>query len=78
MHGARKKCSIKRGGHHPNYVHGRRTLEAEKQSSEQSAQLQMMEDVMHLLSMTTATRSRGRKASAYVKLESIDDIKQIM
>ena len=78
MHGARKAESIKRGEQHPNYVHGGRTLEAEKQSSEQSAQLQMMEDAMHLLGMTTAKRSRGHKAKFYKRITSLDNIKEIL
>jgi len=78
LHGARKAKSIKRGEQHPNYVHGRRTLEAEKQSSEQSAQLQMIEDAMHLLGMTTAKRSRGRKANGYYKITSVDEIKKFI
>ena len=78
MHGARKAESIKRGEQHPNYVHGGRTLEAEKQSSEQSAKLQMMEDAMHLLKMTTAKRSRGRKANGYCKIKSMDEIKKVI
>ena len=76
MHGARKAESIKRGEQHPNYVHGNRTLESQKKSSEQSARLQMMEDALYLLGMTTAKRSRGRKASGYCKITSVDEIKK--
>lgn len=78
MHGARKKESIKRGEQHPNYAHGARTLEAEKQSSEQSLKLQQLEDAMHVLGMTTAKRSRGRKALGYTKFTSLDDIKKLI
>ena len=77
MHGARKAESIKRGEQHPNYVHGNRTLESQKKSSEQSLKLQQLEDAMHLLGMTSAKRSRGRKASGYCKITSVDDIKKI-
>ena len=78
MHGARKAESIKRGEQHPNFVHGQRTLEAKKQSSKQSAQLQMMEDALHLLGMTNAKRSRGRKAAGYCKITSLDEIKKVI
>ncbi len=78
MHGARKKESIKRGEQHPNYVHGNRTLESQKQSSEQSARLQQLEDALHLLDMIAAKRSRGRKASGYCKIKSVDEIKKII
>lgn len=76
MHGARKPESIKRGEQHPNFVHGRRTLESQKQASEQSARLQMLEDALHLLGMTTAKRSRGRKSARYCKINSVDEIKK--
>ncbi len=72
MHGARK--NIVSGKDHPNFVHGRRTLEAELEQSAGSRRLQQLEDAMHLLGMTIAKRSRGRKANGYVKLTSLDDI----
>jgi hypothetical protein len=78
MHGARKKESIKRGEQHPNYTHGRRTLEAELEQSAASRKLQQIEDAMHLLGMTNAKRSRGRKANGYIKLTSIDAIKKCL
>ena len=77
-HGARRPESIKRGEQHPNYVHGNRTLESQKQASEQSLKLQQLEDAMHLLGLTTAKRSRGRKASGYCKITSVDEIKKII
>lgn len=53
---------------------GEETLAAKQLRSEQSARLQMMEDAMHLLGMTTAKRSRGRKACAYKKIKTVRDI----
>ena len=76
MHGFVTKDKVKRGEQHPNYVHGNRTLESQKQASEQSARLQMMEDALHLLGMTTAKRSRGRKSAMYCKITSVDEIKK--
>ena len=78
MHGARKAESIKRGEQHPNYVHGGRTLEAQLEQSAVSRRLQQIEDAMHLLGMTTAKRSRGRKASGYCKIKSVDEIKKVI
>jgi hypothetical protein len=78
VHGARKPESIKRGKDHVNFVHGRRTLEAQLEQSAASRRLQQLEDAMHLLGMTTAKRSRGRKANGYTKLTSLDDIKKVM
>lgn len=78
MHGARKAESIKRGEQHSNYVHGGRTLEAQAEQSTASRKLQQIEDAMHLLKMTTAKRSRGRKVNGYRKLTSLDDIKKAL
>lgn len=75
MHGHVPKDKIKRGESHGMYKHGGRTLESQKKSSQQSARLQMMEDAMHLLGMTDAQRSRGRKAIGYIRLISLEDIK---
>ncbi len=77
-HGARRKESIRRGEQHPNYVHGKFTFEAKKKSSEKIAQLQMIEDAMHLLGMTTAKRSRGRKALRYSPITLVDEIKKVI
>ena len=78
MHGARKVESIKRGKDHVNFVHGRRTLEAQLEQSATSRRLQQLEDAMHLLGMTTAKRSRGRKANGYCKITSVDKIKKVI
>jgi len=78
MHGARKAESIKRGKDHFNFVHGRRTLEAQLEQSVASRRLQQLEDALHLLGMTTAKRSRGRKANCYTKLTSLDDVKKLL
>ena len=73
VHGARK--NIVRGKEHVNFVHGRRTLEAQLEQSATSRRLQQLEDAMHLLGMTKAIRSRGRKANGYTKLTSLVDLK---
>ena len=78
MHGARKAESIKRGKDHVNFVHGRRTLEAQAEQSAASRQLPQLEDAMLLLKMITAKRSRGRKANGYYKIKSLDEIKKVL
>jgi hypothetical protein len=78
MHGARKTESIKRGKDHVNFVHGRRTLEAQLEQSAASRRLQQLEDAMHILGMTTAKRSRGRKAFGYCKINSLSEIKKVI
>lgn len=78
VHGARKAESIKRGKDHVNFVHGRRTLEAQAEQSGTSRRLQQLEDAMHVLGMTTTKRSRGRKANGYYKITSVDEIKKMI
>lgn len=78
MHGFVPKDKVKRGEQHPNYVHGGRTLEAQVEQSAASRRLQQLEDAMHLLNITTAKRSRGRKASGYSKITSMYEIKKII
>jgi hypothetical protein len=78
MHGARKAESIKRGKDHVNFVHGRRTLDAQAEQSATACRLQQLEDSLHLLNMTTAKRSQGRKANGYYKITSVDEIKKII
>lgn len=78
MHGARRPESIKRGKDHPNFVHGNRTLQAELEQSAASRRLQQLEDSMHVLGMTTAKRSRGRKANGYYKIKSVEQVKEVI
>ena len=78
MHGYVPKDKVKRGAAHGMFKDGSRTLEAQKQSSEQILGLQILEDAMHLLGMTTAKRSRGRKAAGYRKITSVDEIKKVI
>ena len=78
MHGYVPKDKIRSGDAHGMYKDGSRTLEAQKQSSEQSLRLQQLENAMHVLGMTTAKRSRGRKANGYTKLTSLDDVRKML
>ena len=71
-HGARKV--ILRGEQHPSYIHGGCTHEAKKLASESSLRLFNIEDALHLLKMTTAPRSRGRKPAGYRRAASIDEL----
>ena len=78
MHGFVPKDKIKRGEQHPNYTHGQRSLEAQLEQSATSCRLQQLEDALHVLGMTTAKRSRGRKANGYTKLTSLDDVNKLI
>ena len=53
---------------------GRYTREAKHDQSRASARLARLEDAMHVLGMTTATRTRGRKAVSYVPVTNIEDV----
>lgn len=78
MHGYVPKAKVKRGKAHGMYRDGSRTQETQKQSSEQSARLSQYEDALHLLGLTTAKRSPGRKSAKYIKLTSLEDIKKFI
>ena len=53
---------------------GRYTKDAKQDQSKASARLARLEDAMHVLGMTTASRSRGRKADSYVPVTCIQDV----
>lgn len=57
---------------------GRYTREAKFEHSSASARLSRIEDAMHLLGMTSAARTRGRKAVPYVPLTSIDEVERML
>ncbi len=48
-----------------NTIHGNETREKRKERQEASLHLAELEDLMCLLKMTTATRTRGRKPNGY-------------
>ena len=61
VHGARKLNSIKRGKHHPNYLHGTETLERKRQRSIKLAELRAIEDNLIRLGFIECKRTVGRK-----------------
>jgi hypothetical protein len=56
-------------------VHGQETKTARAERSAGSARLSRIEDAMYLLEMTTAPRTRGRKARGYVPVKTLDDVR---
>jgi hypothetical protein len=56
-------------------VHGQETNEARAERSAGSARLSRIEDALYLLEMTTAPRTRGRKARGYVPVKTLDDVR---
>lgn len=57
---------------------GRYTKEAKAEHSNASARLLRLEDAMHVLGMTSAARTRGRKAGSYVPVTSIDELVEML
>jgi hypothetical protein len=53
---------------------GRYTQEAKLEQSKASARLLRLEDAMHVLGMTSASRTRGRKSSSYVPVTTIEEV----
>lgn len=45
-----------------------------RERSQKLAEMMQLEDAMHVLEMTTATRTRGRKPTGYVPLTTIKDV----
>lgn len=56
-------------------VHGQESKAARAERSAGSAKLSRIEDAMYLLEMTTAPRTRGRKARGYVPVKTLDDVR---
>lgn len=59
-------------------VHGQETNKARTERSAGSARLSRIEDAMYLLEMTTAPRTRGRKAKSYVPVKTLDEVRQMV
>jgi len=59
-------------------IHGESTKAARHEHSKASAVLSQLEDAMHVLGMTTASRTRGRKAAGYRPVRTIEDVKRMM
>ena len=53
---------------------GEFTKSALKERSQKLAEMMQLEDAMHALEMTTATRTRGRKPKGYTPLVTIKDV----
>ncbi len=59
-------------------VHGRETREQRAERSAASARISQLEDAMHILKMTTAPRTRGRKATGYKPITSVESVVQML
>ena len=61
-----------------HYKHGESTKSARSEYSKASATLSKLEDAMHLLKMTKAPRTRGRKPNGYKPVRSTHDVIQLV
>ena len=61
-----------------HYKHGESTKAARAEYSKASATLNQLEDAMHLLKMTTAPRTRGRKPNGYKPVRSTHEVIQLV
>ena len=56
-------------------VHGNETIEARQERSEKALWFSHIEDVMHVIGMTTSARQRGRKPNSYFKITTLKEAK---
>ena len=77
-HGGRNKGPVTEAGKARSAAAHVKTGEFTKQAirdrSQKLAEMMQLEDVMHVLEMTTATRTRGRKPAGYTPLVNIKDV----
>jgi len=83
MHGGRGNSAPKTSSGRQRIIDahtksGRYTKEAKFEQSKASARLLRLEDALHVLGMTSAARTRGRKAGSYVPVTSIDEVAEIL
>ncbi len=60
-----------------NIKSGSYTKAVKLEKSKSSGRLAQLEDAMHVLGMTTATRTRGRKSRFYVPVTSVEEVCQM-
>ena len=54
-------------------IHGNETIKARQERSKKLLWFSQIEDVMHLIEMTTAARQRGRKPNSYYKIKTFEE-----
>ena len=59
-------------------VHGRETLQKRVERQAMSVRLRQLEDIMHVLDMTTGGRWRGAKPIGYKPIRTLDEVKQFV
>jgi len=59
-----------------NTTSGNETREAREERSKKNLWFAQAEDVMQVLEMTSTPRNPGRKPNGYIKIKSLDDVKE--
>jgi hypothetical protein len=59
-----------------NITSGNETKAAREERSKKNLWFAQVEDVMQVLDMTSSPRNRGRKPNGYIKIKSLDDVKE--
>ena len=59
-------------------VHGQETLQKRAERQAMSVHLRQLEDIMHVLDMTTGGRWRGAKPIGYKPIRTLDEVKQFV
>lgn len=59
-------------------VHGRDTKAARLERSRGALRLAQLEDAMHVLGMTSAKRTRGRKPNGYTPIRTVGDVCRVL
>ena len=59
-------------------VHGQETIAARAARSAASCRLSQLEDAMYVLGITSIGHSRGRKATGYVPVKTLEDVRQLV
>ena len=83
MHGGRGNSApkTKEGRQRIAVAHtksGQYTYAAKLEQSKSSARLAQLEDAIHIIGMTSAKRTRGRKSKLYVPLASVEEVYLMM
>ena len=59
-----------------HFKHGEQTREAKAAPSAKDAEMQALEEIMHVMNMTSAKRTRGRKAIGYVPINTFEEARR--
>ena len=59
-----------------HWIHGQETNQKRQERSQAALRMARIEDVMHVLAMTTAARSAGRKPSGYRPITTLEEVRE--